>query len=87
MPPLALPKKAFMERARVIWEELGLPKLNPQPPWFGYTLGDWHPVWDAAAQRAVEGRYLENGRLSQARRRKGVKPETTVRPGDGKESA
>ena len=24
MPPLALPKQAYMERARKIWEELGL---------------------------------------------------------------
>ena len=80
MPPLALPKKEYMERSKAIWEELGLPALNPQPPWFGYPMGDWHPVWDEAARRAVEGRYIENGDLSQARRRKGVKPETTVRP-------
>ena len=24
-----------------IWEELGLPALTPQPPWHGYSLGDW----------------------------------------------
>src|SRR5712671_2934421 len=29
MPPLALPKKEYMERARKLWEELGLPKLRP----------------------------------------------------------
>ncbi len=80
MPPLALPKREFMERARTIWEELGLPALQPQPPWHGYSLGDWLPAWDAAAQRAVEGRYTENGRLSAERRRRGVKPETKFRP-------
>ena len=80
MPPLALPKKEYMERARAIWEELGLPRLRPQPPWFGYSLGDWLPEWDAAAQRAVEGRYLENGRISEGQRRKGIKPETKFRP-------
>jgi 4-hydroxy-3-polyprenylbenzoate decarboxylase len=80
MPPLALPKREYMERAKAIWDELGLPGLRPQPPWFGYSLGDWLPEWDQAARRAVEGRYLENGRISQARRRRGLKPETKFRP-------
>ena len=48
-PPLALPKREFMERARKIWEELGLPALTPQPPWHGYSLGDWDEVWDVYA--------------------------------------
>ena len=80
LPPLALPKREYMERAKAIWDELGLPPLRPQPPWFGYSLGDWLPEWDEAARRAVEGRYLENGRISEARRRKGVRPETKFRP-------
>jgi 4-hydroxy-3-polyprenylbenzoate decarboxylase len=80
LPPLALPKKEYMERAKAIWDELGLPALRPEPPWHGYSLGDWLPEWDAAARRAVEGRYLENGRISESRRRKGVKPETKFRP-------
>jgi 4-hydroxy-3-polyprenylbenzoate decarboxylase len=80
MPPLALPKQEYMERAKAIWEELGLPALRPQPPWFGYSLGDWLPQWDAAAKRAVEGRWLENGTISERQRRKGVKPETKFRP-------
>jgi 4-hydroxy-3-polyprenylbenzoate decarboxylase len=81
LPPLALPKRQYMERAKKIWEELGLPKLRPQSPWFGSILGgDWLPQWDEAAQRAVEGRYLENGRISEKLRRKGLKPETRFRP-------
>jgi 4-hydroxy-3-polyprenylbenzoate decarboxylase len=80
MPPLALPRQEYMERAKAIWEELGLPALRPQPPWFGYSLGDWLPQWDAAAKRAVEGRWLENGTISERQRRKGVKPETKFRP-------
>ncbi|HZU90114.1 MAG TPA: UbiD family decarboxylase [Stellaceae bacterium] len=80
MPPLALPKREYMERAQAIWEELGLPALRPQAPWYGYSLGDWLPHWDAAAARAVRGLYLENGRLSAAQRRRGVKPETKFRP-------
>lgn len=83
LPPLALPKREYMERARAIWEELGLPGLRPQPPWFGYSLGDWLPAWDEAARRAVEGRYLENGRISERQRRKGIKPETKFRPDQG----
>ncbi len=80
MPPLALPKQEYMERAKAIWERLGLPRLRPQPPWYGYSLGDWLPQWDEAAQRAVLGGYLENGRISEKLRRKGLKPETKFRP-------
>ena len=80
LPPLALPKQQYMERAKAVWERLGLPRLRPQPPWYGYSPGDWLPQWDAAAQRAVEGRYLENGRISEKLRRKGLKPETKFRP-------
>jgi 4-hydroxy-3-polyprenylbenzoate decarboxylase len=80
LPPLALPKREFMERARKVWEELGLPRLRPQSPWFSQAGGDWLPQWDQAAQRAVEGRYLENGRISEAQQRKGLKPETRFRP-------
>jgi len=80
MPPLALPKREYMERAKAIWGELGFGPLRPQAPWFGYSLGDWLPAWDEAAQRAAEGRYLENGRISAQRRRKGLKPETKYRP-------
>jgi 4-hydroxy-3-polyprenylbenzoate decarboxylase len=80
LPPLALPKQEYMERAKAIWEELGLPALRPQSPWYGYSLGDWLPAWDEAAKRAVEGRYLENGRISDARRRRGIKPETKFWP-------
>ena len=80
MPPLALPTKEYMERARDIWEELGLPPLRPQPPWFGYSLGDWLPQWDEAAKRAATGRYLENGKISLAQQRNDVKAESKFRP-------
>ncbi len=80
MPPLALPKREFMENAKAIWEELGLPALRPQAPWFGYSLGDWSPYWDKAAARAVAGDYLENGRISHAQQKPGLKPETKFRP-------
>jgi UbiD family decarboxylase len=80
LPPLALPKREYMERARKVWEELGLPKLRPQSPWFGTAAGDWLPQWDEAGRRAAEGRYLENGRISEKQQREGLKPETGFRP-------
>jgi UbiD family decarboxylase len=40
-PPLSLPKKEYMVRAREIWQELGLPELEPQEPWHGYLMGLW----------------------------------------------
>ena len=80
LPPLALPKEEYMLRARKLWEELGLPKLRPQPPWCGRPVGDWLPQWDEAARRAVAGDYLENGRISEKLQRSGLKPETRYRP-------
>jgi UbiD family decarboxylase len=78
MPPLALPAREYMEKARAIWEELGLPRLAPRPPWHGYSLGDWDAAWDVFAQRAVDGTWAENGRDTFARRRGGLTPETPV---------
>ena len=59
-PPISLPKREYMERAKVIWEELGLPKLKPESPWFGYSLGEWGQEFDAMAKRATDGDYLDN---------------------------
>jgi 4-hydroxy-3-polyprenylbenzoate decarboxylase len=78
-PPLSLPKREYMERARKIWEELGLPALTPRHPWHGYSLGDWDAVWDTYASRAVEGKWEETGKETFARRRGGLTPETPVK--------
>jgi UbiD family decarboxylase len=78
-PPIALPKREYMEGARKIWEELGLPALTPQPPWHGYSLGDWDAVWDTYAKRAVDGQWEETGKETLARRRGGLTPETPVK--------
>ena len=80
MAPVTLPKREYMERAAKLWDELGLPKLRPQSPWFGDPQGDWLPQWEAAAKRAVEGRYLDNGSASEKLQRTGLKPETKFRP-------
>ena len=78
-PPLALPKREFMEGARKIWEELGLPALTPQSPWHGYSLGEWDAVWDTYASRAVTGKWEASGKETFARRRGGLTPETPVK--------
>jgi 4-hydroxy-3-polyprenylbenzoate decarboxylase len=78
-PPLALPAREFMERARAIWEELRLPTLSPRPPWHGYSLGDWSEAWDVFARRAVAGDWETSGQETYARRRSGVTPETPAR--------
>jgi len=54
MPPLALPKREYMENAKALWERLGLPALRPEMPWFGYSLGDWNETWDHNAGEAAQ---------------------------------
>jgi UbiD family decarboxylase len=78
-PPISLPKREFMERARQIWEELGLPSLKPEAPWFGYSLGEWPEDLERAAELAVRGDYFETGKLLAKRRRKDVRMNTEVR--------
>jgi UbiD family decarboxylase len=78
-PPISLPKREYMENARRIWEELGLPKLKPEQPWFGYSLGEWPPDLDAAAERATRGDYFVTGKELAKRRRKDVRMNTEVR--------
>lgn len=78
-PPLALPTKPFMDRARAIWDDLGLPRLSPQPPWHGYTLGDWTETWETYATRAVKGQWEQSGKETFGSRKGGLTPETPVR--------
>jgi 4-hydroxy-3-polyprenylbenzoate decarboxylase len=81
MPPLALPTREHMEHARALWEELALPPLNVQAPWHGYTLDDWTDTWEQYAQRTVRGDWEQTGKETLLRQRKGLLPETPVRPG------
>jgi len=84
MPPLALPAREFMEQAKTIWEELGLPALAVQSPWHGYTLGDWTETWETFARRAAAGDWEATGRETLARQRTGVTPETSTKVGSAK---
>lgn len=79
MAPLALPAREYMEGARLIWENLGLPALTAKAPWHGYTLGDWTKTWERFAQRASAGDWEQNGIETLARQRGDVTPETPVR--------
>jgi 4-hydroxy-3-polyprenylbenzoate decarboxylase len=81
-PPISLPKREYMERAKVIWEELGLPALKPQSPWFGYSLGEWSEEFDRSAGLAVKGDYFETGKLIAKRRRNDLRMNTEVRDVD-----
>jgi UbiD family decarboxylase len=78
-PPIALPKKEFMENAKAIWEELGLPPLKPESPWFGYSLGDWSERNEQMAQRAVKGDYFITGEEIAKMRRKDVAMNTEIK--------
>jgi 4-hydroxy-3-polyprenylbenzoate decarboxylase len=78
-PPIALPKKEFMENAKAIWEELGLPTLKPEAPWHGYSLGDWSERNEEMAQRAVKSDYFITGEEIALRRRKDVAMNTEIK--------
>ena len=91
-PPVSLPKREYMERAKEIWEELELPKLSPKAPWFGYDLGEWNSGLEAMARRAVRSEYWTTGQIIAQRRRDDVSINTEVRtldegnPGAGDEA-
>ncbi|MGA7487468.1 MAG: UbiD family decarboxylase [Xanthobacteraceae bacterium] len=68
-PPISLPARQYMENAKAIWEELGLPPLKPEMPWYGYALGQWPKEFELEAERAVRGEYWKTGEeLVQKRR-------------------
>jgi 4-hydroxy-3-polyprenylbenzoate decarboxylase len=60
-PPVSLPRREFMERARKIWEEEGLPQLSVKMPWFGYSLGYWSKELADEAELALKGEHYQTG--------------------------
>jgi len=68
-PPISLPARQFMEKAKLIWEELGLPALKPEMPWFGYSLGQWPEEFQIEADRAVKSEYWTTGEVIRQKRR------------------
>lgn len=69
-PPISLPKKEYMEAARKIWEELGLPSLTLRTPWHGYSLGQWTRENEEEAELALKGEHLGTGEKLAKDRRK-----------------
>ncbi len=78
-PPISLPKRQYMEAAAEIWHELGLPKLTPERPWFGYDLGEWNQDLEIMARRAVRSEYWQTGEIIAQRRRGDVAMNTEIR--------
>lgn len=68
--PTSLPRKEFMERARKIWEEEGLPSLNPKTPWYGYSLGYWTAENEEEAELALKGEHYKTGEKIARERKK-----------------
>ena len=62
LPPISLPKREFMENSLKIWNELGLPPVTPEPPWYGYSLGEWWDELDEEAALADAGPLDRDGR-------------------------
>ena len=84
-PPVALPKEEFMQHARVLWEELGLPELTPQAPWHGYDLGAWTEELERQSQMATRGEYYTLGAELTRKRRSGVAMNTPIDTGKPQE--
>ena len=80
--PVALPKREFMERARAIWERLGLPPLKPESPWHGYDLGYWPDELERQARMAAASDYFALGRETRNQRRSDVAMNTPIKRAD-----
>ena len=77
-PPVALPRREYMENARGIWERLGLGPLKPEPPWFGHDLGFWPPELAREAELATKGEYFKTGAKAARLRRRDVAMNTPI---------
>lgn len=61
-PPVALPRKEYMEKALDLWRRRGdLPPPRMAEPWHGYELGYWPPELQAYADLIARGDYLKVG--------------------------
>jgi UbiD family decarboxylase len=81
--PVALPRRDYMERARSLWEEFGLPQLKPEHPWHGYDLGGWSRELERQAEMAARGDYFALGSELSRLRRADVGMNTPIDLSDG----
>jgi 4-hydroxy-3-polyprenylbenzoate decarboxylase len=77
--PVALPRREYMERAKAIWERLGLPALKPAAPWHGYDLGYWPAELERQARMAAASDYFALGRDMGNQRRSDVAMNTPLK--------
>lgn len=69
-PPVSLPKKEFMEEALKIWQDMGLPALRLQDPWYGYGMGNWTELDEEQAKLALIGEHYKTGEWAAKMRKK-----------------
>jgi 4-hydroxy-3-polyprenylbenzoate decarboxylase len=62
-PPISLPRREYMERARDLWQQLGLPPLKPRVPWYGVSLGHWPEEVARLVELSEHGNGEEAARL------------------------
>jgi 4-hydroxy-3-polyprenylbenzoate decarboxylase len=64
-PPLALPKREYMERALERWNaDPSRPRPRLRMPWHGYTLGYWREDDQQLADLITAGDYKTVGRIA-----------------------
>lgn len=63
-PPVALPRREYMEAALEVWKQHpDLPQLAREP-WYGYTLGYWTEEDQKLADLIAKGDYRAVGRYA-----------------------
>ena len=62
MPPLALPTREYMEHARALWEELGLPRSTCSRRGTATRSATGPTRWETFARRATAGDWEVTGR-------------------------
>lgn len=75
-PPISLPRRDYMERARILWEKMELPPLKPREPWHGMSLGFWPDEEADLVALSEQGREDEAAQilLSRGRQLEGRDP-------------
>lgn len=71
-PPISLPRREYMDTALKLWEELGLPPLTMEEPWWGANLGYWNEEHERHARAAAAGDYFLAGNDYAKQRRDAV---------------
>jgi 4-hydroxy-3-polyprenylbenzoate decarboxylase len=67
-PPVALPRKEYMEKALQVWKSANLPNLQLKEPWYGYDLGVWNEEYERQAQMILSGKQYELGKELEKKR-------------------